>query len=117
MKTYSTVTEYISSANKAVQPILKKIRSTIKKATPKATEKISYAMPTYHLNENLVHFALMKNHIGFYPTPSAIEKFKNELTDYSTSKGCIRFKIDDKQIPYSLITKIVKFRLKETTKR
>ncbi|HYK56629.1 MAG TPA: DUF1801 domain-containing protein, partial [Flavisolibacter sp.] len=77
-----------------------------------AEEKISYAMPTFVLNGNLVHFAAYKNHIGFYPSPSPIEVFKDDLTGYTTSKGAIQFPID-RPLPFDLITKIVRFRVKE----
>ncbi|MBC7981846.1 DUF1801 domain-containing protein [Candidatus Parcubacteria bacterium] len=117
MKTYPSIPEYISTFPAPTQKILKKIQITIKKVVPKAVEKISYGMPTYFQNENLVHFAAYKTHIGFYPTPSAIEKFKKELSPYSTSKGSVRFPVDKKLIPYALIEKIVKFRLKETLTR
>ncbi len=114
MQTYSTIPEYISTFPTSTQKILKKIRTTIKKAAPKAIEKISYGMPTYYLNENLVHFTAYQNHIGFYPTPSAMTKFKKKLSKYKTSKGAVQFPIDDKLIPYDLITKIVLFRVKSS---
>ncbi len=82
--------------------VLSKIRNTIMTAAPLAKETIKYQMPTFVLKENLVHFAAYKKHIGFYPTPSAIEKFKTELTTYKTSKGAIQFPLD-KPIPYELI--------------
>ena len=115
MKTYATITEYIKQAPTAVQPLLKKMRAEIAAAAPKATESIKYGMPTFELNGNLVHFAAMKGHLGFYPAPSAISNFAKELAAYSTSKGCIRF-MYDKPIPYPLIKKIVKFRVKENSR-
>jgi len=84
----------------------------VRKAAPDATEAIKYAMPTLVGNKNLVHFAAMKGHLGFYPTPSAIKHFAKELERYSTSKGCVRFPYD-KPLPKALITKMVKFRVKE----
>jgi uncharacterized protein YdhG (YjbR/CyaY superfamily) len=84
----------------------------IKSAAPKASEAIRYGMPTFVGNKNLVHFAAMKGHLGFYPTSSAIQQFRDELTAYSTSKGCVRFPYD-KPLPKTLITKMVKFRLRE----
>ncbi len=117
MKAYSTVNEYISAFDTRTQKILKKIRTIIKKSAPKAQEKISYGMPTYFLNENLVHFAAYKTHIGFYPTPAGIEKFKKELSKYPTSKGAVQFPVDEKLIPYSLIEKIVKFRLTHSSSK
>ena len=88
------------------------MRSTVQKAAPHATEKISYGMPTFYYNGNLVHFAAFKNHIGFFPTPSAIEAFEKELKSYKTSKGTVQFPLAD-PLPLQLIERIVKFRVKE----
>lgn len=103
---------YIEGFPKEVQIILQKIRQTIKDAAPDATETINYQMPTFRLNGNLVHFAAYKNHIGFYPTPSGISAFKNELDKYKNAKGSVQFPIN-KEIPYDLIHKIVKYRVEE----
>ena len=108
--------EYISLFPTDVQTILEKIRLTIKKAAPTAQETINYQMPTFTLHGNLVHFAAFKNHIGFYPTPSGIENFKKELSIYEGAKGSVRFPLD-KPIPYALIGKIVKFRVKEVMQK
>jgi len=110
------IDEYIALFPKDVQEILEKIRVTIKKAAPTAQETINYQMPTFTLHGNLVHFAAYKNHIGFYPTPSGIENFKKELSVYEGAKGSVKFPLD-KPIPYTLIGKIVKFRVKETLKK
>ncbi|MBA2421832.1 MAG: DUF1801 domain-containing protein, partial [Chitinophagales bacterium] len=91
-------------------------RVIIRKAAPKAEETINYAMPTFTLNGNLVHFAAYKNHIGFYPTPSGIDAFKKELSLYKGAKGSVQFPID-KPLPWALITKIVKFRVKENLEK
>ena len=107
---------YIANSPKEIQDTLKKIRSTIKKSAPKAEETINYGIPTFTLDGNLVHFAGFKNHIGFYPTPSGIEKFKKELSAYEGAKGSVKFPLD-KPIPYALISKIVKFRVKENLER
>ena len=107
---------YIANSPKEIQDALKKIRSTIKKSAPKAEETINYGIPTFTLDGNLVHFAGFKNHIGFYPTPSGIEKFKKELSAYEGAKGSVKFPLD-KPIPYALISKIVKFRVKENSER
>lgn len=112
MKHYTSISEYIKHAPKDVQATLKKMRTEIASAAPKATESIKYGMPTFELNGNLVHFAAMKGHLGFYPAPSGIEAFKEKLAAYSTSKGCIRF-MYDKPVPYALVKQIVKFRMKE----
>jgi uncharacterized protein YdhG (YjbR/CyaY superfamily) len=111
-KAPKTIDEYIAGFPPEVQAILQKIRLTIKKAAPDAEETISYQMPTFTLHGNLVHFAAFKNHIGFYPVPTGIEKFKKELAAYEGGKGSVQFPLDQ-PIPYGLITKIVKFRVKE----
>ena len=108
--------EYIAGFPSDVQAILEKIRMTIRKAAPAAEETIKYQIPTFTLNGNLVHFAAYKNHIGVYPAPTGIEKFKNELSIYGSGKGTLKFPLD-KPIPFDLISKIVKFRVKETLKR
>jgi len=111
-----TIDTYIANSPKDIQPILEKVRATIRKAAPKAEEIINYGIPTFTLDGNLVHFAGFKNHIGFYPTPSGIEKFKKELSLYKGAKGSVQFPLD-KPIPYALIGKIVKFRVKENLER
>jgi len=120
MKTARTkfidIDEYIASFPKETQKILEKVRATISKAAPEATETINYGMPTFYLNGNLVHFAAFKYHIGFYPTPSGIETFKNELSGYEGAKGSVKFPID-KPIPFDVISKIVKFRVKENLEK
>ena len=107
-----TIDEYIAGFPPEVQAILQKIRLTIKKAAPDAEETISYQMPTFTLHGNLVHFAAFKKHIGFYPVPTGIEQFKKELAVYQQGKGSVQFPLDQ-PIPYGLISKIVKFRVKE----
>ena len=106
------IDEYIAGFPKEIQKLLEQIRNTIKQAAPEAEEAIKYAMPTYVLNGNLVHFAAFKNHIGFYPVPSGIEAFKQELSVYKGAKGSVQFPLD-KPMPLDLISKIVKFRVKE----
>lgn len=110
--TPKTIDEYIAGFPADVREILQKIRMTIQEAAPEAQEKISYQMPTFYLKGNLVHFAAFKEHIGFYPVPTGIEKFKKELSVYKQGKGSVQFPLD-RPIPYGLITKIVKFRVKE----
>ena len=110
---FKTMDEYIETFPKDVQKILEEMRQTIKKAAPEAVEAISYQMPTFKLNgKNLVHFAAFKNHIGFYPIPSGIEAFKEELSLYKQGKGSVQFPMD-KPIPYDLVKKIVDYRAKE----
>ena len=111
---FTTMDAYIASFPKEVQGILEKIRQTILKAAPGATEAISYQIPTFKLNGgNLVHFAAWKDHIGFYATPAGNVAFKKELARYKVAKGSIQFPLDE-PIPYDLVTKIVEFRVKET---
>ncbi|EQA69723.1 iron chaperone [Leptospira noguchii] len=111
---FKNIDEYINLFPKDVQDKLRKLRSTIRKAAPNAEEKISYQMPTFVLNGNLVYFAAYKKHIGFYPTSSGIKKFQTELTKYKTTKGAIQFPMDQ-LLPLKLIAKIVKYRIKENT--
>ncbi len=96
-----------------VQILLNRMRATIQKAAPRAEEAIKYRMPTFVLGENLVHFAAFKNHIGFYPTPSAIEAFKVELTPFESAKGSVKFPLG-KPIPWGLITRMVTYRVSES---
>ena len=112
----SNIDEYVAGFPKEVQTILEKLRATIKKAAPEAKETINYAIPTFTLEGNLVHFAAFKNHIGFYPAPSGIEAFKKELSVYEGAKGSVQFPMD-KPLPLSLVTRIVKFRVKENLER
>ncbi len=107
-----TIDEYIAGFPPDVQAILQKIRATIRKAAPGAEETIKYRMPTFTLNGNLVHFAAFKQHIGFYPVPSGIERFREELSAYEGGRGSVQFPLDQ-PIPYGLISRIVKFRVKE----
>jgi uncharacterized protein YdhG (YjbR/CyaY superfamily) len=110
------IDEYISGYPKDVQAILQKIRSTVHAAAPGAEERISYGMAAFRLNGNLVYFAGFKNHIGFYPIPTGVERFKKDLALYKTAKGSVQFQLAE-PIPYALITKIVKFRVKENLAR
>ena len=103
---------YISSFPKDVQQQLKKLKAIIKKVAAEAEETISYAMPTFKLYGNLVHFAGYKNHIGFYPAPSGIKAFQKELSVYKTSKGAIQLPISG-SLPEGLIQEIVRYRINE----
>jgi uncharacterized protein YdhG (YjbR/CyaY superfamily) len=106
------IDEYIAGFPTDVQEILQNIRSTVRKAAPDAQETISYQMPTFTLKGNLVHFAAFKKHIGFYPVPTGIEAFKEELSAYQGGKGSVQFPLD-KPMPYDLIRRIVEFRVQE----
>jgi uncharacterized protein YdhG (YjbR/CyaY superfamily) len=111
-----TIDEYIAESPRIVQVLLKKIRSTIRKAAPKSQEKISYRIPTFFQHGNLVFFAAFKNHNSVYPAPRGAEEFKKELSAYEGGKGTVQFPLD-KPIPYGLITRIVKFRIKDNLAR
>jgi uncharacterized protein YdhG (YjbR/CyaY superfamily) len=113
---FKDVDSYIDTFPKDTQELLEKIRTTIRKAAPKAEEVISYQMPAYKLEGVLVYFAGYKQHIGFYPMPSALREFKKELSIYKGSKGAVQFPLD-KPLPLTLITKMVKFRVSENKKK
>lgn len=110
------IDEYIASFPAATQKLLEQIRAAIKKAAPAAEEAMKYGIPTFTLNGNLVHFAGYKAHIGFYPAPDGIKAFKKELSVYKRSKGAVQFPLD-RPIPVALITKIVKFRVKQNLEK
>jgi uncharacterized protein YdhG (YjbR/CyaY superfamily) len=113
---YLSIDEYIQSFPEHVQIKLKQLRLLIRQITPEAQEKISYQMPTFYLNGNLVHFAAFSKHIGFYPTSSGIANFKSELSKYKSSKGAVQFPIDE-PLPLELIKRIVRFRVEENRKK
>lgn len=110
------IDEYIGAFPNDVQEILEKVRMTIQKAAPDATEKISYSMPAFEQNGIVVYFAAFKNHIGLYALPTGHEAFKEELSQYKSGKGSVQFPFT-KPMPYDLITKIVKFRVKENLEK
>lgn len=115
-KTAADVNEYIAGFPKEVQVLLQTIRSTIKKAAPEAAETISYKMPAYKYYGMLTYFAGYKNHIGFYPGAGGIAAFKNELSVYKGAKGSVQFPLD-KPLPVSLVSKIVKYRVKQNLEK
>lgn len=112
LKKFSTIDEYHASFPEHIQKKLQQIRKIIHLSAPNVTETISYNIPTFTLNKNLVHYAAYKSHIGFYPTANPLVVFKEELSHFKTSKGAIQLPID-KPLPIALIKKIVKFRVKE----
>ena len=109
---YKTVDEYIAAFPENVQGVLQKLRQTVREAAPEAVEVISYGMPAYRQNGVLVWFAAHKNHIGFYPYAATIEAFRKQLAKYETSKGTIKFPLDQ-PVPFELVGEMVKFRVKE----
>ena len=111
-----TIDEYIAAFPADIQEILLKIRAVIQQEAPDAQEAISYGMPTFKLNGNLVHFAAFKHHIGFYPTPTGIDEFKEALSAYKGAKGSVQFPFDQ-PMPYDLIRAIVRFRIGENQKK
>ena len=113
---FTSIDEYIATFPKEIQRILQSLRATIKAAAPEAEEKISYQMPTFALHGNLVHFAAWKTHIGFYPAPSGIQEFAQELAKYEGAKGSIKFPLNE-PLPLELIRNIVKFRVVENLKK
>jgi len=114
---FATIDEYIASFPPEVQEKLQGIRTVIRKAAPDAEEAIRYGIPTFRQNgSNLVHFAAFKDHLSFFPTSSGVEKFRNELTSYSVSKGTIQFPLTD-PVPYDLVERITRFRAGETREK
>lgn len=110
-KSITSVDEYIAAHEPNVQGILQKIRMTIRKVAPDATESISYGMPAYKYNNApLVYFAAFKKHIGFYATPQAHEEFADRLAQYKQGKGSVQFPFDH-EIPYKLIADMTAFKL------
>ncbi|MEZ6107749.1 MAG: DUF1801 domain-containing protein [Pirellulaceae bacterium] len=110
--TPTTIDDYIAGFPEDVRVILERIRRIVKEAAPEAEEGIRYRIPTFVLGGNLVHFAAFAHHVGFYPTPSGIGRFKEELAIYHSAKGSVQFPLDSR-MPYGLIKRIVKFRVRE----
>lgn len=108
----SPITAYISQFPPDVQEKLNALRSAVLSVAPDAVEKISYGIPTFYLNGNLVHFAAYRHHIGFYPGASGIEQFQGELGGYKRSKGTVQFPLDG-PLPLELVRRITAFRLSE----
>lgn len=112
----SVIDKYISEQDKSVQPVLKKVRDTIRSAAPDAVEKIAWRMPTFWQGENLIHFAAFKNHFGIYPGDLSLAPFKDRLANYRTTKGAIQFPYD-KPVDYDLIRDITLWRLKTVSEK
>lgn len=113
---FNSIEAYHQSLPQEKREMAERMYAIIKAAAPQATEHILYQMPSFKLGRNLVHYAVQKNHLGFYPAPSAILAFQEELRSYKTSKGAVQFPLD-KQLPVTLIKKMVKFRVKEESER
>lgn len=113
---FQSTDDYIANFPETVQELLQSVRATVKAAAPQAKEKISYNMPAFEQYGNLVYFSAAKSHIGFYPTPSAIKAFKDELAGFHSAAGSVQFPFD-KPLPLDLITKMVKFRVDENVKK
>lgn len=111
-----TIDDYLSICPEAIRYRLIELRNTIKKVAPDAEEKISYQMPAFFQNGPIVYFSAQKSHIGFYPTPSGVEAFKEELSEFITSKGSVRFPYE-KPLPLKLISEIVRFRVIENLEK
>ena len=108
-----TIEQYIASEPEEIQDKLQQLHECIRKAAPGAIESLKWNMPAYSYQKILVTFAVFKKHIGFYPMPSAIKAFAKDLSGYKTAEGSVQFPLD-KKLPISLISKIVKFRVKES---
>lgn len=108
-----SITEYIDAAPKEAQKKLREMRACIRGAAPGAKESLKWGMPAFSYRRILVIFAGFKNHVGFYPTPSAVKAFTKELAKFATAKGSIQFPLK-KPLPVGLIRKITKFRVRES---
>jgi uncharacterized protein YdhG (YjbR/CyaY superfamily) len=113
---YASIDEYIRSFPDHIQTRLTTIRLLIRKIAPEAVEKISYQMPAFYLNGNLVYFAAHSKHIGLYPTPSGSAKFKRELSRYKQGKGSVQFPLEE-PLPVELIKKIVTYRVEQNRRK
>jgi uncharacterized protein YdhG (YjbR/CyaY superfamily) len=111
-RSFGSIDEYIAAFPEHIQALLQEVRATVKAAAPEAEECISYQMPAFAQNGIVVYFSAMKKHIGFYPTPSGIEAFKDEAVGYKSTKGALNFPFD-RPLPLDLISKIVRFRVAE----
>lgn len=115
--TVSSIDEYIAEFPEGTRRLLEEIREIITQSAPNATETISYAIPTFDLGgRHLVHFAAFEHHIGFYPTPTGMEAFKDELSRYPSGKGSVQFPMDE-PLPADLIRRIVRFRVEENLRK
>jgi uncharacterized protein YdhG (YjbR/CyaY superfamily) len=116
MRRPTSIDDYIESFPEPVRKKLTALRRTIRQGAPQAQERISYQMPAFHQNGNLVYFAAHAKHIGFYPTSSGIAEFEDELARYKHSKGAVQFPLEE-PLPLGLIKRIVEFRVSENVKK
>src|SRR5947208_4409257 len=115
--TATTIDEYVTAVPPETQNVLEEVRALIRASAPDAIETISYAIPTFDLNgKHLVHFAAYERHIGFYPTGSGIEAFKEEIKRYKWAKGSVQFPLDQ-PLPADLIRRIVEFRVEQVARK
>ena len=114
--TPATIDAYIEDFPAAVQARLEKVRATIRKNAPEATEKISYRIPSFDFNGNLVHFAGYENHIGFYPGAGGIAEFKDQLKKYKSGKGSVQFPHAE-PLPLQLVGEITRFRVRQNAEK
>src|SRR5262245_52529707 len=112
----ATIDDYIAAFPSDVQSILEKIRFTIREAAPQAREKISYKMPAFALDGDLIYFAAFKKHIGVFPPVRGDAKLKKAIARYRGEKGNLKFPLDE-PIPYELITRVVECRVKEQAEK
>ncbi len=115
-KGYLSIDDYIESFPPDIRERLNAMRTAIRQVAAGAQEKISYQIPTFYLNGNLVHFAAYEKHIGFYPTPGGISRFKKELSKYKNAKGSVQFPLEE-PLPIGLIQRIVKYRVEENLRK
>jgi len=116
-KSPNTIDEYIAQCSPQVRPILEKIRDIVRKAAPKAKERISYRMPAFNLDGDIVYFAAFKQHISLFPpVPRGDAQLIKDASVYAGPKGNLRFPLDQR-IPYGLISRVVKAQVKENLRR
>ena len=115
-RAFNSIDEYIATFPADIRAQLETLRAAIRAAAPDAEERISYQMPTFAQEGNLIHFAALKDHIGFYPTSSGIAAFQDELARFKSSKGAVRFPTGE-PLPLDLIARIVRFRVTENLER
>ena len=112
----ATIDDYIDAFPAAIRTRLRRLRATIRRAAPRASERMAYRIPTFYLNGNLVHFAAFERHIGFYPGPSGIATFRDALAKYKHAKGSVQFPHDE-PLPLELVAAMVRFRVAENARK